>query len=141
MALGADAFALEDLNDGQGKDFELPAERYRIVRLERKKGLRVVGNLNIGLTGHVTEKASWIATTSSAVGDWVRVTPVEPLDPGEYAVVEMLDKKQVNLYVWDFGIDPGGAANPAIRTADNPGPMNENPPVNEKPRELEKRPK
>jgi hypothetical protein len=129
------------ISAGQGKDLELPAERYRIVRLERKKGLRVVGNLNIGLTGHVTEKASWIATTSSAVGDWVRVTPVEPLDPGEYAVVEMLDKKQVNLYVWDFGIDPGGAANPAIRTADNPGPMNENPPVNEKPRELEKRPK
>lgn len=120
---------------GKDKDVELPAERYRIVRMERKRGIRVVGNLSVGLTGHITEKASWIATTSASVGDWVKVTPVEPLAPGEYAVVEMLEKKLVNLYVWDFGVDPGAVANPNAWTARNPAPLNEQPPG------LEKRPK
>jgi hypothetical protein len=119
---------------GKDKDVELPAERYRIVRLERKRGVRVVGNLNVGLTGHITEKASWIATISSSLGDWVKVTPVEPLAPGEYAVVEMLEKKQVNSFVWDFGVDPAAVANPSAWTARTPAPMNEKPP------ELEKRP-
>ncbi|HLJ89339.1 MAG TPA: hypothetical protein VKZ53_21155 [Candidatus Angelobacter sp.] len=94
-----------------------PEERYRIIRLLTKKDKRIVGNLNIGLTGNVTQKESWLKTTSSQVGDWTEVTPAEPLLPGEYALVEMLDKKQINLYVWDFTVDPAAPANPTAWTA------------------------
>ena len=115
----ADAVA----NNRQGKDSPIPAERYRIVRLQTKKNNRVVGNLKIGLTGHVSEKESWIRTTSTQVGDWAKITPAEPLEPGEYALVEMLDKTQVNLYVWDFGFNPDAAANPSAWTPSKPAPQ------------------
>ena len=119
----------------QPKSEAPPAERYRIVRMERKKNVRVVGNLNVGFTGHITQKASWVAATSTQLGDWTKLTPTEPLAPGEYAVVEMLDQKQVNLFVWDFGFDPDAPANPNPWTARQPVPQNTAPPA------LEKRPK
>jgi hypothetical protein len=89
-----------------------PAQRYGIVRVERKKGLRVVGNLNVAVYGKVTQKESWIKTTATPVGEWIKLTPDEPLAAGEYAVVELLEKGQINLYVWDFGVDPSAPANP-----------------------------
>jgi len=99
---------------GKAKDqkAQLPLDRFRIVRLEQRKDMRVVGNLNIAVYGKVTQKANWIRTTSTKVGEWAKVVPAEPLPAGEYAVVEMLNEKQMNLYVWDFGVDPKAPANP-----------------------------
>ena len=66
-----------------------------------------MGDLNVAIYGKVSQKQNWVKTVSeSAGGDWVKITPTEPLTPGEYAVVELLDKGQINLYVWDFGVDP-----------------------------------
>jgi len=94
------------------KNSTATAQRYGIVRVEKKKGLRVVGNLNVAVYGKVTQKENWIKTTATQIGEWVKVTPDEPLATGEYAVVELLEKGQINLYVWDFGVDPSAPANP-----------------------------
>jgi hypothetical protein len=99
-----------------------PADRYGIVRLERKNGVRIVGNLNVAVYGKVSQKENWIKTTSTAVGDWTKVTPAEVLLSGEYAVVEIMEKGQVNLYVWDFGVDPSAPANANAWTARQPEP-------------------
>jgi len=109
---------------------------YGIVRVQVKKGVRVLGDLNIAVYGKVSQKESWIKATSTEVGDWVKVVPDAPLPAGEYAVVELLDKNQINIYVWDFGVDPSAPANPNAWTPRGAAPGQEStPPV------LEKRPK
>jgi hypothetical protein len=110
--------------------------RYGIVRVQVKKGVRVLGDLNIAVYGKVNQKESWIKTTSTEIGDWVKVVPDVPLPAGEYAVVEILDKGQINIYVWDFGVDPSAPANPNAWTPRGTAPGQE-----DKPPVLEKRPK
>ena len=90
-----------------------PAQRYRIVRLVKKKDTRVVGNLKIALTGSMKQQETFVEVAATAMpGGWLKVTPAAPLPPGEYAMVEMLSPKEINLYVWDFGVDPAAPANP-----------------------------
>jgi hypothetical protein len=113
-----------------------PRNHYGIVRAENKKDLRVIGKLNVAAYGKVSQKESWIPVTTSSVGEWVKLTPTEPLPPGEYAVVELLEKKQINLFVWDFGVNPSAPANANALT---PGPADRNPAG--KTPALEKRPK
>lgn len=90
-------------------------ERYRIVRLEPKKDMRVVGNLKIALTGKVSQQQSLLPTIVEQVssGPWYKIMPASPLEPGEYAVAEMLGDNQINLYVWDFGVNPAAPENPS----------------------------
>lgn len=91
-----------------------PTDRFRIVHLQSKDKdkIRIVSNLKISLLGKVKEQRDLIATKSEKLtGDWIKVTPLDPLPPGEYALVEMLNDDQMNLYVWDFGVDPKAPAN------------------------------
>src|SRR5262249_8091186 len=112
--------------------------RYGIVRLEQGKDMRVVGKLNVAVYGKVSQKEAWIPVTSSPLGDWVKLTPTEFLMPGEYAVVELLEKKQINFFVWDFGVDPSAPANPSAWIPKQPETSNTG--TNQSP-VLEKRPK
>ncbi|MGE5323258.1 MAG: hypothetical protein ACM3SW_10365 [Actinomycetota bacterium] len=114
-------------------------DRFRIVRLEKKKNSRVLGNVSIAIYGKISQKENWVKTVSQpAGGDWVKISPATPLTPGEYAVVELLDKGQVNLFVWDFGVDPAAPANAnawkATKSEVGPDGKAKSP-------ELEKRPK
>jgi hypothetical protein len=95
-------------------------DHYRMIRLEPKKDTRVVGNLSVAVYGKVSQKETWIPTKSTPVGTWVKVTPAAPLAPGEYALVEMLDSKQMNIYVWDFGVNPAAPPNPNSWAAKEP---------------------
>jgi hypothetical protein len=108
----------------QGKSDAPAPPRYGIIRLEKdkKKDLRVVGNLNVAIYGKVSQKETWIKTTTTSVGEWVKVVPDQALDWGEYAVVELLEKGQINLFVWDFGVDPTAPANPNAWTPRSPAP-------------------
>lgn len=124
-------------NTTANKDTDQQPDRYRIVRVEQKKDNRVVGNLSIAVYGKVSEKEDWVKTTAASVGDWIKVTPAEPLTPGEYALVEMLGKKQINLYVWDFGVNPAAPANSTAWVPRQPAQTktgtNESPVLNKRP--------
>ena len=107
-------------------DLDQRQDRFRIVRVQVKagnrgpnSGSRVVGNLKIALTGKVSQQGNWVAVRQEPVsGGWVKLTPAAPLAPGEYAIVEMLSPKEMNLYVWDFGVDPNAPRNSAAWRAE-----------------------
>ncbi|HLH06933.1 MAG TPA: hypothetical protein VKW78_06835 [Terriglobales bacterium] len=89
-----------------------PAQRFQIIRLQPKKNSRLVGNLKIAIYGKVSQDESFVPSSLQPVsGSWFKLTPNQDLAPGEYAVVEMLTGKDMNLYVWDFGINPSAPAN------------------------------
>ncbi len=100
-----------------------PAHRFRLLRLQSKKDSRVVSNLKIAMTGKVSQQESVIEMLAEPFsGDWVKVTPTRELERGEYALAEMLYEKQINLYVWDFGVDPSAPANPGAGKPVQPPP-------------------
>jgi hypothetical protein len=90
-----------------------PNDRFRIVRTQPKNDVRVVGNLKVSLKGKASEESTIIPTTVEKIGkgQWLKVTPAKELAPGEYALVEMLGPQEMNLYVWDFGVNPQAPAN------------------------------
>ena len=90
-----------------------PWDRFRIVRMQSsKQGKRIVGDIKIAIYGKVKQEQKLVPTTAEKLnGGWIKVTPAAPLAPGEYAVIELLGKEGINLYVWDFGVNPAAPAN------------------------------
>jgi len=89
-----------------------PADRFKIIRAEVKGGKRVAGAIRIAVTGKMKADERFVAATVTPMtGGWIKLTPTEPLPPGEYALAEMLGHEGINLYVWDFGVNPNAPAN------------------------------
>jgi len=104
-------------------------QRYRLVRAQKKTDARIIGNLKIAVWGKVTQQENWQATRVEPVTSaWAKVTPLNPLPPGEYALVEVLSKDEINLYVWDFGIDPAAPENKSTWTSTPIEPAKTQPP-------------
>ncbi len=62
----------------------------------------------------MSQQEKFVETKSEPVsGGWVKITPASDLAPGEYAVGEILGKEGMNLFVWDFGVNPSAPANPS----------------------------
>ena len=90
----------------------VPFDKFIIVRAEVKGGRRVVGEVKRGAAGKVAQEQHAIKTTIDRVtGGWLKITPIEPMTPGEYALVETVGSEGMNLYVWDFGVNPKAPAN------------------------------
>ncbi len=102
-----------DIDEGPGNDVAL-SDRFRIVRADIKNGARVVGNLKVSVKGKMSEQTTAVPAKVEKLGtgEWLIITPLGDLAPGEYAVVEILGPDEMNLYVWDFGVDPAAPANP-----------------------------
>ncbi len=106
--------AAKAAHDGGQPDEAQSPDRFRIVRAEAKKTVRVVGVVKVAITGKLSQEQKFVETRNEPMsGGWVKITPVNDLAPGEYAVVEMLGKAGMNLYVWDFGVNPNAPANPS----------------------------
>jgi hypothetical protein len=113
-------------------------ERFKIIRIDVKGSKRVAGAVKIAVTGKMkTDERFVAATVTTMTGGWVKLAPTDPLAAGEYAVAEMLGKEGINLYVWDFGVNPNAPAN-AFTWKPDP---TEAQPKTDQPVELQKREK
>lgn len=98
-----------------------PTDRFKIIRLETKGNKRVAGSVKTAVTGKTTTDERFVpATVTTMTGGWVKITPIDPLPSGEYAVAEMLTKDGMNIYVWDFGVNPSAPANPFAWKPESP---------------------
>ena len=113
------------------------SDHFRIVRATSRRDLRVVGAIEVAVYGKVSQKESYVQTRSEPLNrQWIKVVPAEPLDPGEYALVEMLGK-DVNMYVWDFGVSPTAPENASawkpVPVSDTEGGTRDVPNLNKRP--------
>jgi hypothetical protein len=86
-------------------------ERFGIVRLTPKKGVRIVENISIiPVAKQTIEQRDQMETFDQELAEGLfRVWPEKPLTPGEYALVEFSDSQETNdvqLLVWDFAYQP-----------------------------------
>jgi hypothetical protein len=86
----------------------LPTSRYVIVRADVRTGARVIASFRIPLLGSGQRQEDVVETNTEILpgGHWLKITPKEPLDFGEFALMEVISDKSVNLGVWDFGVHP-----------------------------------
>jgi hypothetical protein len=85
-----------------------PNSRYVIVRTDVRTGARVIDSFRIPLLGTGQRQEDVVETTTELLpgGHWLKITPKEALDFGEFALMEVISDKAVNLGVWDFGVHP-----------------------------------
>ena len=87
-------------------------DRFRIIHTEIKNDKRILGDIKRQPTGKTTQEQHAVKTTiTNVAGGWLKITPIETLAPGEYALIEMMGKEGMNAYVWDFGVNPKAPTN------------------------------
>ena len=120
VAPGSDALGATAATIGEPP---APTDRFKIIRLEVKGGKRVAGAVKVSVKGTTKTDERFVPSTASPMtGGWMKITPVDPLPTGEYAVAEMLSKDGMNLYVWDFGVNPAAPANAQVWKPEATGP-------------------
>ena len=94
-----------------------PASGFALVRVDERKAVRIVGAIHVNLTGKATQDENVIPAKAEVLAGkhWLKITPIQPLTIGEYALVEILSASEINQSVWDFRVDP--------RLGDNPGSL------------------
>lgn len=82
-----------------------PTSRFALLRVKTRGDERLLEAINIPIFSRkVSHSADQVQLAIESLPDaTTRLTPKQPLAPGEYAIVEFLDDK-LNLYVWDFGV-------------------------------------
>lgn len=90
-----------------------PRSRYVIERLDPRFDLRVVESFRLADLGGGRAQPGVIETHADLLpgGHWLKLTPTVPLEFGEYALIEVLDARNVNSFLWDFGIHPTAPEN------------------------------
>lgn len=81
-------------------------QRFGMVKLIPKKGVRIVENITIiPVAEEKLEEMNEVEVFRHQVDERLyKIWPQQPLEPGEYAIVEYTEGK-VNVQIWDFGVD------------------------------------
>jgi hypothetical protein len=96
----------------QAEKAVIPFDRFRILHLKVKNGKRIVGDIKRTTTGKANSEQNSVKTTIDRVAQgWLKLTPIDDLPPGEYAIIESKGSEGMNLYVWPFSVNPKAPAN------------------------------
>jgi hypothetical protein len=90
-----------------------PDSGYVIERVDVRYDARVVDSFRLGLLGSGKPQPDVIEMKMELLpgGHWLKLTPLQPLEFGEYALIEVLTGRDLNLNVWDFGVHPTAPEN------------------------------
>jgi len=79
---------------------------YVIERLDARADVRVVDSFRIWQLGTGRRQPDVVEMKQEVLpgGHWMKLTPEQPLEFGEYALIEVLSDHELNLNVWDFGV-------------------------------------
>ena len=90
-----------------------PQSEYVIEHLDVRRGQRAVESFQPGQLGSGRLGADVIEMQAESLpgGVWLRLKPKRPLAFGEYALIEVLGRRTVNLDTWDFGVHPTAKEN------------------------------
>jgi hypothetical protein len=79
---------------------------YVIERLDARADVRVVDSFRIWQLGSGKRQPDVVEMRQEVLpgGRWMKLTPEQPLEFGEYALIEVLSDHELNLNVWDFGV-------------------------------------
>jgi hypothetical protein len=85
-----------------------PQSGFAIVRVDERNKVRIIGALHLGRNGDVSQDENIVPTKVEVLPGkhWLKVTPVQPLTIGDYALVEILSPTDINQTVWDFRVNP-----------------------------------
>jgi hypothetical protein len=108
---GASA-ALRDKNSHSSPD-----SRYVILRLTSFHNLRTASAAEVYRVVEAGHSEDVIETTKELLpgARWMKLTPKVPLLIGEYALIEILSPRELNLDVWAFGVNPRAHENKDAR--------------------------
>ncbi len=88
----------------------------QLIRAKVKGKVRAIGAVDTFIGGESNAKLSAVPIERwQAARGLYRFTLGQDLSAGEYAFVEFVPNEGLNLYVWDFGVDPAGAT-PAAKS-------------------------
>jgi hypothetical protein len=99
--------------DAQAARRKQVATGFALVRADVRNEKRILGAMHLSLTGKATQNENVIpARVQPLAGThWLKITPIQPLAAGEYALVEILSAKQIGESVWEFRVDPQSGDN------------------------------
>ena len=86
---------------------------YVLVRVDVRRGERAVESPLLRLIGSGRRQPGVVEMTSEPLpgGYWEKLVPKEPLEFGEYVLLEILGDRAVNADTWDFGVHPTAKEN------------------------------
>ncbi|MFT4114651.1 hypothetical protein [Silvibacterium sp.] len=96
-----------------------PDSDYVLIRLTSNHNLRTATAAEIyrmTTPGH-TEEIIEMKKELMPGARWMKLTPATPLLIGEYALMERLSPREINLDVWSFGVNPRAKENKDARSA------------------------
>lgn len=99
---------------------------FAIVKVDERNAVRIVGAVHINRDGSIVQSENVIAAKGQTLTGkhWLLIKPDQPLEIGEYALVEIISPSEISPTVWDFRVDPTkgdntGSVTPILKPVDS----------------------